>query len=75
MKMLNTKKGSGKIATIVVEIIFVTALIPVVVTFITSAKSNLSATEQIVIGLVTLFLVLGLAYMVAKQMGLVGGRN
>ena len=75
MKMLNTKKGSGKIATIVVEIIFVTALIPVVVTFITSAKSNLSATEQIVIGLVTLFLVLGLAYMVAKQMGLVGGKN
>lgn len=66
------KASSGTIMTVVFEIVLATALIPVIKTFIVGA-ANLTATETLLLGLVTLFLVLGLIYAVARQTGLVKG--
>lgn len=68
--MLGSKKGAaGNIVGILVAVVFATALIPVIKTFISSA-TNLTATETVLLGLVTLFVVLGLIYGVLKSTGL-----
>jgi uncharacterized membrane protein len=72
MDFLQSKKAAGNIMYIVFEVVIVLALIPVIVTFIAGAE-NLTATETTLLSLVTLFLVLGLIYTVAKQTGLVRG--
>jgi len=66
------KKGTGMM-TIVVEVVLVVALIPVIKTFIANAE-NLTATETALLALVTLFIVLGLVYLVGKQTGLIKGK-
>lgn len=68
-KLTKSAKGSVDVVSIVVDVVLVCALIPVIATFI--ADANLSATEQTILGLTTLFIVLGLAFSVVKQMGLI----
>jgi len=65
-------KGAFDISGIVIDVILVIALIPVLTTFISGAN-NLTATETTLLGLITLFLVLGLVFMVGKQTGLIKG--
>ena len=69
MKLFDSTKGALSITAIVVYVVLVTALIPVIVTFITDAE-NLTATETTLLGLVTLFIVLALVFSVVKQSGL-----
>jgi len=55
-----------------VEIIIVTALLPIIAVTIASTQ-NLSATETTLLTLVTLFLIIGLIYGIAKSEGLIKG--
>jgi len=52
-----------------VEIIVVTVLLPVIAVQIASTQ-NLTTAETTILGLTTLFLILGLIYGIAKQEGL-----
>lgn len=73
-KMLQMNKKAGiDITGVVVNVVLVTALIPVIVTFIANA-TNLTATETTLLGLTTLFIVLGLVFNIVKQSGLAGGK-
>ena len=65
--------GAIDMAGIIIDVVLFVSLIPVVVTFIASAE-NLSAVETTLLSLVTLFLVLGLVFMVGKQSGLIKGK-
>lgn len=69
--LLESKKGF-EIMDVVVGAVFITALIPVIKTFIASA-TNLTATETVLLSLVTLFIVLGFVYYVGKRTGLIKG--
>jgi hypothetical protein len=68
-KMLSACKGAIDITGVVVDVVLVTALIPVIVTFITQAE-NLTTTEATLLGLTTLFIVLALVFSIVKQSGL-----
>jgi hypothetical protein len=67
-KMFDNSKASLDITGVVVDVVLVTALIPVIVTFINNAE-NLTATETALLSLVTLFIVLGLIFTIVKQAG------
>lgn len=71
--MLISCKGAVDITGVVVDVALVVALIPVIKTFISDA-ANLTATETLLLGLVTLFIVLGLVVMIGKQTGLIKKR-
>lgn len=73
-KMFGTKAGAMSVTGVVVDVVLVTALIPIIVTFIASAE-NLTTTETTLLSLTTLFIVLGLVYSVIKQSGLAGGKR
>ena len=62
------------IAGVVVDVVLVVALIPVIVTFISGAQ-NLTATETMLLSLVTLFIVLALIFSIGKQAGLIKGKK
>ena len=66
-------KGAINITAVVVDVVLVTALIPVIVTFIASAE-NLTTTESTLLGLTTLFIVLALVFSIVKSSGLVKGK-
>ena len=68
--MLGSIKGSIDIVSVVVDVVLVTALIPVIVSFINNA-ANLSTTETTLLGLTTLFIVLALVFNIVKQSGLI----
>jgi len=68
-KMFNDTKAAIDITSVVVDVVLVTALIPVIVTFIANAE-NLTATEVTLLSLTTLFIVLGLIFSIVKQSGL-----
>ena len=72
--MLSSCKGAISVTAVVVDIVLVTALIPVIVTFISNAE-NLTATETTLLGLTTLFIILGLVFAIVKQSGLGGKSN
>jgi len=52
-KMFNNTKAAIDITSVVVDVVLVTALIPVIVTFISNAE-NLTATEVTLLSLTTL---------------------
>mgnify|MGYP001321699409 CR=1 FL=1 len=52
------------------DVALVMALFPVIKTFISGASGNMTATEVIISGLVTLVLILALVYNVAHQSGI-----
>lgn len=56
-----------------VGIVFATALIPVIAVQI-AGTTNLTSTEETILGLVTLFLVLGVVYGIAKSSGILHAR-
>jgi hypothetical protein len=62
-------KGAIDVTAVVVDVVLVTALIPVIVTFINNAD-NLTATETTLLGLTTLFIILALVFNIVKQSGL-----
>lgn len=68
--LMKSIKGAMDISGIVIDVVLVTALIPVIVTFVNNAE-NLSTTESTLLGLATLFIVLGLIFAVGRQMGLI----
>ena len=72
-QLLQSCKGAINITGVVVDVVLVTALIPVIVTFINSAE-NLTTTESTLLGLTTLFIVLALVFSIVKQSGLVKGK-
>jgi len=72
-KLLMGCKGAINITAVVVDVVLVTALIPVIVTFINNAE-NLTTTESTLLGLTTLFIVLALVFSIVKQSGLIKGR-
>lgn len=57
------------IVAVTVEIVMVTALLPVIAVTIATTQ-NLTTTESTILGLATLFLVLGLVYGIVKGSGL-----
>ena len=63
-------KCAINITSVVVDVVLVTALIPIIVTFIASAE-NLTTTESTLLGLTTLFIVLALVFSIVQQSGLV----
>jgi len=69
-KLVSSAKGAMNIAEIVVDVVLVVALIPVIATFIASA-TNLTTTEETILGLTTLFIVLALVFSIGKQAGLI----
>jgi len=67
-------RGALDVTSVVVDVVLVTALIPVIVTFISSAQ-NLTTTETTLLGLTTLFIVLALVFSIVKQSGLIKGKR
>lgn len=59
----------ANIVKVTVEIIIVTALLPIISITIAGTQ-NLTATETTLLTLVTLFLIIGLIFGIAKQEGL-----
>lgn len=73
-KYFGSVKGALDITGVVVDVVMVTALLPVIYTFIANAE-NLSATERTLLGLTTLFIVLALVFNIARQSGLIHGKK
>ena len=69
LKLVNSVKGAINITAVVVDVVLVTALIPVIVVFISGAE-NLTTTETTLLGLTTLFIVLALVFSIVKSSGL-----
>ena len=72
-KLFDSMKGTVDVATALVETFLVVTLVPVIAVAIASAN-NLSTAETALLGLVTLFIVLGLIVAIGKQTGLIKGR-
>lgn len=68
--LMRSIKGAMDISGVVIDIVLVVALIPVIVTFVNNAE-NLTATETTLLGLTTLFIILGLVFAIGKQTGLI----
>jgi len=74
LKLCNNVKGAIDVVAVVVDVVLVTALIPIIVTFIANAE-NLSTTESTLLGLTTLFIILALIFNIVKQSGLIGKKT
>lgn len=72
-RMFDSCKGALDITSVVVDVVLVTALIPVIKTFIGSAQ-NLTATEIVLMSLISLFIVIALVMNLVKQSGLASKR-
>lgn len=72
-KLIKSVKGALNVSTIMVDVALTVALIPVIKTMISDA-SNLTSTETILLGLVTLFIVIALVFNIGKQTGLIKGK-
>jgi len=65
-------KGAVNMTGALVSVVFAVALLPVIAVQI-AGTTNLTATETTLLGLVTLFLVLGLIVGIAKSSGVLKG--
>lgn len=72
-KIIKSVKGALNVSSIMVDVALVVALLPVIKTMISDAV-NLTATETILLGLVTLFIVIALVFNIGKQTGLIKGK-
>lgn len=71
MFLLKSKRGqSTNPVKTVVGILIAVTIIPIALVAIAASLGNFSATEQVIIGLVGLFLALGVAGMAAKSAGI-----
>ena len=73
-KFVKSMKGSMDVSSVVVDVALVVALVPIIKTFISDAD-NLTTSETALLGMVTLFIVLGLIFMVGKQTGLIKSKR
>lgn len=72
-KLIKSVKGALNVSSIMVDVALAVALIPVIKTMIADA-ANLTATETILLGLVTLFIIIALVFNIGKQTGLIKGK-
>ena len=68
--LLRSCKASIDMSGIVIDVILVISLVPVIITFISQAQ-NLTQTEVTLLGLTSLFIILGLIFAVGKQTGVI----
>jgi len=73
-KLLDSCKGAMNVLAITFEVIVVVTLVPVIAVAIATA-TNLSTTEETLLGLVTLLIVLGLLFAIGKQSGIIKGKG
>lgn len=73
-KLQSSTKAAMDISGIVVDVVLVLALIPIIKSFIANAE-NMTATETALLVLVTLFIILGLVFMIGRQTGLIRHRK
>lgn len=66
--MLQYKKGS--IVKAVIEVIVAVVLVPAALIVINESIGNYTATQRVIVNLLGLFLVLGILYAAAKEIGL-----
>jgi hypothetical protein len=76
MKLLKSKTAVnvGSLITVVIGIVIAVSIIPVAITTISDTEGNYSATEQVLLGLVSLLLVVGVIWASFKASG-VGGKK
>jgi uncharacterized protein YqhQ len=74
MKLLKSKTAMnvGGIIALVIGMVIVVSIIPIVITTINDTKSNYSSTEQVMLGLVSLLLVVGIVWAAFKASGVSG---
>jgi hypothetical protein len=70
-RFLLSTRGAVDITGVLVDVALAAALIPVIKSFITSAQGNLTATEYLLLSMVTLFIIIALVYNILKQTGVV----
>lgn len=66
--LMHGTRGAIDITSVVVDVALVVALIPVIKTFVSDA-TNLSATETLLLGLTTLFIIIALVVAIVRQAG------
>lgn len=71
-KLLRNNAGVNMVGALV-TVVFATALIPVIAVQV-AGTTNLSTTEETILGLTTLFLVLGVVYGIAKSSGILNAK-
>ena len=71
-RLIKSMKGAVNMTGALVSVVFAVALLPVIAVQI-AGTTNLTATETTLLGLVTLFLVLGLIVGIAKSSGVLKG--
>jgi len=69
-KMFGNVIGGVDLIGVLIDVILLSALVPVIVTFIKATEGNLTSTEFTLLSLTTLFLVIALVYSIIKQSGL-----
>ena len=58
-----------KMVDVLVEVVIFASLIGTIATLITDAEANLSGASAVMVGLVTLFVVIGFVMMILKKSG------
>lgn len=69
-KLFNSCKGAVDVVGVLVDVALVAALIPVIKSFIAGAEGNLTASESILLGLTTLFIIIALVANIVRQSGI-----
>jgi hypothetical protein len=67
--------GGFDIFSVALDVALVMALFPVIKSFVSAGQDNMTATETLISGLITLVLILALVYSVAHQSGILKGRK
>lgn len=72
-KLIKSVKGAVNVSAVLVDVALAVALIPIIKQMISDA-ANLTATETLLLGLVTLFIIIALVFNIGKQSGLIKGK-
>lgn len=75
MNMNKSVLGAFDIFSLAIDVALVMALFPAIKGFISAAQGNMTSTELLISGLVTLVIILALVYSVAHQSGLLKKRK
>ena len=67
--LMRNCKGAINVVGVLIDVALAVALIPVIKTFISDA-SNLTATETVLLSLLTLFIIIALVVNIIRQSGL-----
>jgi len=64
----------SKIITVTIEVLIFASLVGIIASASSDAAANMTGTAKVLVGLVTVFVVIGFIVMLMKQMGLKTGR-